>query len=537
MIKIFSDEQVLDPIFRQRIIKEINEKENVDRKRRQAAKWEIYRDMIQPHVMALLKTQGFKPATLAVMEARCTDINIFKKIVDKKSRAYTKGVSRQVDDNEKATQDVEAVAQVLQMSTNMKRIDRYRHAARNCVGYLYPEQIEVRNEDGTKTQKYTLCLRPLFPHLYDVIPDASDHERPRCFILSPFSDNAAIEGQPAITGDGRNFSQPLYQRDGREQIIANSPRDTGSQKRNYVWWTATHHFTTDDKGNIIPSLSPEDRLNPIKELPIVNFSTDQDGEFWAQGGDDLVNGTKLVNLKLTDMESILHMQGWGQLCITGQNLGKQEFAVGPQTALMLETGKDAEVPTDAKILASDPHTDSHLKSTEVYVALLLTTNNLSVKSVATNLEASSLASAIAKMVDEAEVMDDVSDDQEYYAGKEKEIFHKASLWIEAYKPSQTLITKLQDVAPIPADSIHVKYNNVEQVVTEADKLANLKIRKELGIDTMVDLVKRDNPQMTDAEAEEKLKKIMEEKQKLSPEADPKPDPAETDPLVPEPGEA
>lgn len=515
--KMFKDEQILDIRFRVKIIKEINDKENVDRKRREAAKWEIWRDMIKPHVMKLLSSQGFKEETLKVFEARCTDINIFKKVVSKKARSYTKGVTRTVGDDKTATADLESLAKVTQLTKNMRRLDRYRQAARNAIAYIYPEKVEyVDDVSKEKSEKFTLCIKPLFPHLYDIIPDAADHEKPRCLIISPFTDSAAVPAMVSLNGgDGRNISQPLYQRDGYDQIIANAPRDSGANKREYIWWTATHHFTTDDKGQIIPTKSPTDNLNPAKVLPMVNFATDQDGEFWAQGGDDLVNGTKLVNLKLTDMESILHMQGWGQLVVTGQNIGKKEFQVGPQVALIMETGKEDQFPADAKLLSHDPQTDNHLKSTEVYVALLLTTNNLSVKSVAANLDASTMASGIAKMVDESEVMDDISEDQEYYGEKEKEVVYVLQAWAEAFKASNALIPKLKDLKPIPLDKISTKFHNQEQVITESEKLANIKLRKELGIDRMVDLIMADNPGMTEDEAMKRLVAILEEKQKLA----------------------
>jgi hypothetical protein len=519
--KMFKDEQILDIKFRVQIIAEINHKENVDRKRREAAKWEIWRDMIQPHVMAIVKTQGFKDETLAVMAARCTDINIFKKVVSKKARSYTKGVNRTITgpENKKASEDLETLCEITQLTNNMKRLDRYRHAARNAIAYIYPEKIEYVDEEANqKAEKYTVKIKPLFPHLYDIIPDGSDHEKPRCLIISPFVDQAATGAMVSLNGgDGRNVSQPLYHRDGYDQTIANAPRDSGGapSKRQYIWWTASNHFTTDDKGQIIPGLSPTDQSNPIKMLPMVNFCTDQDGEFWAQGGDDLVNGTKLINLKLTDMESILHMQGWGQLVITGSNITKKEFGVGPQVALILETGDEDKANADAKLLTHDPQTDNHLKSTQAYCALLLTTNNLSPKTVAGELNASTAASAIAMMVEDAEVTDDVSEDQEYYGCKEKEVLETVCAWVEAYRGTNQLLPELQGTDKFDPDLMQTKYHNQEQVITEADKLNNFKLREALGLNTRVEMIMRDNPGMSKEDAEKKLLEILAERVKIA----------------------
>lgn len=517
---MFTDEQILDQAFRAKLIKEINGSENQNRKKQQSAMLEMLRDQIIKFVLERLKAQGFKDETLAVMVQRATNVNIYKKIVSKKARSYSKGISRQVEESEEATADIEIVAEAMKLTQAMKKADRYRKAAKNCLLYIYPEYIEDPAELGKKV--LSLCTKVYFPHLYDAIPDANDHEKMRCVILSPFSDNASAALQPSIGGgDGRNISNyanPIWRPDRIEQTIANSPQDTGSQKREYVFWTAKYHLTTDENGVIIAAKTPEGSKNPINRLPFVNLHEEQDGEFWAMGGDDLVQATVLINLKLTDMEAILHQQGWGQLVITGEGLKKKDFAVGPQVALALDTEKGAQHPTDAKILAHDPHTDQHLKSVEVHVALALTTNNLSVKSVSTNLEASSVASAIAKMVDESENMDDISEDQEFYAGKEKEAFMIAESWLQTLRPTAEVWDILKATKPLNIAEMSCQFHNQEQVVSEAERLQNMKLRKELGIDSIVDLIKKDNPGMSDKQAMAKALKILNERAELEQKA-------------------
>lgn len=542
MIQLNNDEQILNEAFRKRILEEICSPENKARKRREAAKWEIWRDLIKPFVFERLEAQGFKPATLQIMKQRASNVNLFKKIVSKKARSYAKGVDRSImsdggENDDAATKDLEAVCTAMGLTQAMKRLDKYRHGARNGIGYIYPEKVEHEGK-----MLWSLRTKTLYPHLYDVIPDAADHERPRCFILSPFADEASVlEHQSIGSGDGRElrtYSNPAYNRDKMEGC---------AQKREYVWWTAKYHFTTDDKGQIIPAKSGDLKevpgvgnahANPINRLPIFNICTEQDGEYWALGGDDLVDGTVLLNVKLTDMEAILHMQGWGQLVVEGEDLVKKEFQVGPQVAMLLETKSGASTPTKASILSHDPHTDDHLKSAEVHVALLLTTNNLSVKSVSTNLQASSLASALAKMVDEAEVLDDVSEDQEYYGEKEKEAVRIASAWVERLRPTRELIPQLNETKAINVQQMVTYFHKQDQVVTEAERLANLKARQDLGIDTMVDIIKKDNPGMTDKQAEKKLLEIVQERQKraelLTPKDGQEPKPGEEKPIDGEP---
>lgn len=532
--QMLNDEQILDPAFRKKIIDEINGAENRERKRLFAATWEIWRDQVRKFVLERLADQGFNADTIKIMNQRAANVNLFKKIVSKKARSYSKGIDRSVlkdgATDEKATADIEAVATAMDLTGAMKRADRYRKAARNAMLYIYPELIE--DPEDPSRQVWSLCSKVYFPHLYDVIPDAKDHEKMRCLILSPFSEESSAAAQPGLsTGqDGRSlvtYSNPSWQRDQKEQVIANQPRDTGSEKKEYIFWTAKYHLTTDDKGQIIAEKTPESQANPIKRLPCVNIPEEQDGEFWALGGDDLVEATILINLKLTDMESILHMQGWGQLVITGEDLKKDSnYRIGPQVALELSTAKGSTVPTEAQILQHDPHTEEHLKSVEVHVALCLTTNNLSVKSVATNLEASSVASAIAKMVDEAENMDDISEDQEFFSKREKDALRIAEAWLVTLRPVANTMKAIKDTKPLDVLNLSTMFHNQDQVISETERLDNLARRKELGIDTLVDLIKKDNPSLSDKQAEQKALQLKNENEAAG--LDPQTPPAKKD---------
>lgn len=525
-IKIFSDEQILDEAFRKQLIEEINGKENRERKLEASRRWELLRDVIKPHVMERLKVQGFTSATLAVMEARCTNVNIFKKFVSKKARSYSKGCDRTVQGKEKETEAVQAVSKNMQLNAVMKKADQYRQAFRNCFLYIYPEKTEQQDAQGQ--QLWSLAAKVKAPHLYDAIPDGYDHEKARCIILSDFPDSP-YPVQGAGTGgvtasDGGRFSTSSgpgistlgsgVARDMKDQVIADSPRDSGGGKAaEYIFWTAKFHLTCDANGKLVAAKTPQDQLNPIGRIPGEVIAAEQDGEFWATGGEDLVDGTILVNVNLTDMLSILHMQGWGQLVLIGQNLPKKNYAVGPTTALELSYSAEEEAPT-AALLQHDPHTDDHLSSTEVIVALLLTTNNMSVKSVSAKLDASTIASGIAKMVDEADVMDDISEDQEYFWRKEKCALGVASAWVEKLRPTKLLVPELQESVKFDAYEVNSKFHNVEQVITEEERLKNLDLRKKLGINKMAELIMKDNPGMTPEDADKRLLEVLIERAKI-----------------------
>ena len=65
---------------------------------------------------------------------------------------------------------------------------------------------------------------------------------------------------------------------------------------------------------------------------------------------------------------------------------------------------------------------------------------------------------------------------------------------------------------IPEDmDLNLEFTESEAIATEKEKLEGLKLRKDLGINTMSDLIMLDQPGLDLEQAEEKLKKIEEEK--------------------------
>lgn len=524
-IKLFSEEQILDENFRKLVIEEINGKENKTRKLEASRRWELLRDQIKPHVMERLRVQGFKQETLNVMEARCTNVNIFKKFVSKKARSYTKGCDRKVEKNEKATETLAAVCKATDLDAAMKKADQYRQAFKNCFVYVYPEKTEEYDGSGKQLWRVTVKVKP--PHQYDVIPSAYDKEKAACVIFSDFPDTpypvtGAGAGGVSSSDGGRYSSSPgdaiplqgsAVARDLKDQVIADSPRDQGANAEEYIFWTGRFHLTCDKNGKLIAGKTPEGYANPIKRIPGEVVAGPQDGSFWSTGGEDLVDGTIIVNVNLTDMLSILHMQGWGQLVVIGQNLAKKDYAVGPQIALELNYGTEEEAPT-AQLLQHDPHTEDHLKAVEVIVALLLTTNNMSIRSVSAKLDASTIASGLAKMVDEADVMDDVSEDQAYFAKRECGVLGVVSAWIEVLRPTKLLLPALQDSVKFNAHEVSHKFHNEEQVITEEEKLKTYEIRQKLGINTMTELIMKDNPGMSQEEADARLLAILNERLKI-----------------------
>jgi hypothetical protein len=124
------------------------------------------------------------------------------------------------------------------------------------------------------------------------------------------------------------------------------------------------------------------------------------------------------------------------------------------------------------------------------------------------------------VIDKAESMEDVNDQRQIFVDNEPAIWRKINKWLAVY--GDAMVDGLRGIS-LPEnfeENFVMIFNEAPVILSEAEKLANLKARKELGIDTMLDLIMKDNPGFSLEQAEEKLKQILAEKivEELAPPA-------------------
>jgi hypothetical protein len=485
------DDQLMDIYFRNQVIKEILANENVERRKSHLKRREIFKDQTAKWVIDRLKKENLHEDTIKMMANRCANISILKKIIEKLARTYKGGVVRYTDE-ETTTSIVNEMARLLQLDQQQKKADKYLELHKNSMAYIYPEKCDEENKMKPK-------IRILAPWQYDVIEDNVDRERPRVLILSQYTEQ-------------NDFN--VDSTDNVDNVIADAPDDSQmyyDDGRQFVWWSDKYHFTTNSGGEIIAALSPEGNLNPIQELPFVNYADDQDGEFWAQGGDDLVEGSILINLLMTDMFSIANAQGYGLPVITGSNL-KSNLNWGPNRALLMNYDKENDAKPEVDIISANPPLDMWMRIIEQYVALLLSSNKLSPSSIATKLEGSTFPSGIAMLVEMSEATDDIQDKQTMFKNGERETFEILVKWQNLLLDLGVLDDDFAVLGKLPEDlAVNVKFNDIKPVTTEKEKLEVIKFRKELGLNEEIELLMMDNPDLTYDEAVEKLKRIKQEK--------------------------
>lgn len=456
-----NEDDILSKEFRLDVIKSIGKPYNIKRKNESVKRHDIYRDRTKKYVIENLLSSGLKKEHVMKMAARASNISIAKKVISKLARLYVSGVRRS-SDFEPMNDVIATYTDSMNFNVVKKKADRYFELFKNCLVFVGPEFDD-------REAAYRIVSKVYAPYEYDALVSKYSKENAKAFIFSDFTKD--------------------------------------EKDREYVYWSDRYHLTFDGRGDVIASKSPEDLLNPIAINPCVHYSDDRTGSFWADGGEDLVEGSILINTLITDMFSIAYQQGYGQMVVSGKNLDK-EMEVGPHTAIFLEQ-RDGDPTPSVSFQTANPPLESWLRSIEQYTALLLSTNNISPSSVSMSLDSTNFPSGIAMLIEKSEAVADVQDKQELFRDGERREWDLVLRWHNLYQGN--LVGELNAVGPLPTDvKVSVAFDEIKPVISEAEKLENLKRRKELGINTAVDLVRLDQPSLTLEQAEEQVAKVREE---------------------------
>ena len=283
-MQIIEEGEILEESLRSRIITEINGSENTRRKAQAKKRYDCYRDQTRSYVVDMIYEEYSDQSVAQEMAHRATNVSFLKQIIQKKARVYKEPVKRTASVNQ---EQVDMLTKACDINLVMKKANIFSELFRNTV-------IQVAPVKRVDSDEWYIQPRVLRPFDYDVIEDRANPEAALVYILSYYDstfESTRYEATP--------YGALINKGDGVDQLIADSRYDFNNRK--YIWWTSNYHFTTDNKGEIVSEVSPPDSLNPIGKLPFVNLAMGQDGQFWAEGGDDLVDGSIALNLSLPEL--------------------------------------------------------------------------------------------------------------------------------------------------------------------------------------------------------------------------------------------
>lgn len=509
-MRIKHESELLDKAVRKRLIEEIEGTENKTRKFLAYKRYQCYKDKTNLFVVDALLRQ-FERETVDEMRYAISNVSIVKKVIDKLARVYSNGVDRSINGDEEATKKLKQLEKALDINTAVKKTNRFLKLEKNVDLFVKPCPVY----DTKESNKWAVKLEALLPFLYDVVEQEYDRTKAMAVILSDYK--APSFDLQQMDGKRLPFSTTpqLNQGDGKDQMIADKPSDQQmADQKQYVFWTKSYHFTCDANGEIIPDANNPENKNPLGVFNHINFAIDQDGAFWAEGGDDLIDGAVLINALITHTLHVGTVQGYGQFYMTGENLPRS-IKVGATKAIIAEYKKEEQAEPKMGFLNANPQLQSLQGLIEMYVALYLTTNNLSTSGVSTQLSGgNSLPSGIALIIDKAESLEDIQDQRQVFIDKEPDMFEAINAVLKTYGDGN-LVPELQGLL-LPEnfkENFNIRFFDPTPIMSEKEKLDNLQLRKDMGIDSMISLLMKDDPTLDEEQAEEKLKKLVEQRLK------------------------
>lgn len=525
-MRIKDQSEILQLKVRKKIIEDIEANENKIRKQEAYRRSQCYKDRTGLEVIKMLSKQ-FDEQTVNEMSYAITNLSIVKKVIKKLARVYKNGVTRTAG-NDELTKKVEELQRIFKFNQRVKTQNRWTRLHKNAVMYIKPcKHIDNEGVDYMRPRPTVLQ-----PHLYDVVEDFYDRTKGMVYILSNFNPDEVIytTADPARLRDGARdanqhsmLGQQRTNGNRRDESIADKQEDEEKPDgKEYIWWSGRYHFTTNSLGQVIRENGDVDGAhvtedneavaNPIDELPFVETTIDQDNSFWAEGGEDLVDGAIVANSLMTQNNHIAVVQGYGQIYMMGKNL-PDNIKVGPGFIIKLEheIAEEDPQPTVGVLNASPPLTELQ-NSIVSQVAMILTTNDLSTSGVSANLDgAQSFPSGVSMLIDKAESMEDVTDEREMFADAERRMWPIIAKFMIAFDEMQMLEDELKDLL-IPEDiEITLEFGEQQVITSEDEKLNAIEKRKNIGLNTMPELIMMDRKDFDVQQAEEKLKEIEEEK--------------------------
>lgn len=299
-MRIKSEKEILDIAVRKQLIEEIEGRENLTRKFQAYKRYQCYKDKTSHYVVDLLLRQ-FDQDTVEEMRYALSNISIVKKVIDKLARVYSNGVERELTGDEEGTKKLKTLEKRLDVNTAVKKANRFLKLEKNVDLFVKPCPVY----DVNGGVKWTAKLEAYLPFLYDVVEDYYDRTKAMCVILSdyqpPSTSLAQMDGKRSPISPAVDLPT-TPQANGKDEKIADTAADqkmgSGNEKT-YIFWTKNFHFTCKADGEIIPDENNVQNANPLKVFNHINFSIDQDGAFWAEGGDDLIDGAILINALIT----------------------------------------------------------------------------------------------------------------------------------------------------------------------------------------------------------------------------------------------
>lgn len=245
------------------------------------------------------------------------------------------------------------------------------------------------------------------------------------------------------------------------------------------------------------------KSNPLGRLPIAYVQKDNAVDYPIAS--NLADQSIEWNVSFSDLKTASSTQGHGQLVIShpeGQEM--QQIHMGMHTAISLpQSNKPDRKPTTAEYISAAPNLSGQLDVLKFDITNILDDQGIRAKGTIDG-GADKFSSGFDRLVSEADVQDLIEENQGTYSNElEPELFNVIKAYEEAMNQTTFSAT----------DEIEVHFEKPKVLISDAETLANIKTRDELGLMLPHEKHMIMNPNLTEEQAkvrEAEIQKFKEE---------------------------
>lgn len=286
--------------------------------------------------------------------------------------------------------------------------------------------------------------------------------------------------------------------------------DAGQIERQWIYWSPTRHFIVDKDYRKVAVAGNIDMMNPYAEQNILQNSfypfvpvhaSDRENSFWDRyTGRDLIDATKLVAIQSTFRNFMIPMQ-FKQLSVKMQGVDERQ---GTTKSNQIKSPLDI-LTTNGEAQVLDWQSNLTQIGEQIQNQIFAIASNYGISAENFKLTAQAVSGFARKVARER--LDEIREEQIKIWRRAEEQLFEAIKWA-------TIVYQLN---PIPeAAKISVDFAEPKEIENEAEVIEVQKEKLMLGVISLLDLVKAENPDVkTDEEAEEMLRKNLDVKRRLT----------------------
>lgn len=441
--------------------------------------YEMHEGQIKKYVERSLQKELLSKGAFKRARERIPSINIPHKITDKLSKVYAEAPIRL------ALKDKEVIdkfSHLLQINSTMGYGNRMSNLNKRCAIELYIEEGMQKARILTAHQFFVYSDSPTSPNKPTVFVKLLGREQKRQDTVSD------REGNRVTNEDEITFVDIFALYSEQEFMIVDSDGHARPDKMREIGITSTK--------------------NPFGVIPFIYINKSQT-ELIPFPNQTTFDMGILIPKLLTDLNYTAQFLSHSVIYTTDADL--QGAEINPDAIVDLGT-TDAEGNTP-KIGTIDPKTDIEgvLKLIQTQLGMYMSTEGLKAGSVG-QVEASSVSSGIAKIIDESDATEARKQQTELFRSVEKEFWFTFAKMQDVWSKLPSVKNK-ETFSNNFIESFSVKFAEIKPLESEKEKFEKIKVAREIKLITKKQALQELYPNLPQDQLEQRLKELEDELKK------------------------